>query len=81
MLPGEVVEEVGGHDWVDDPFARGTWAAHRPDTWIRWLPEIDRPEGRIAFAGADIARGWQGYLDGAIETGLRAAREADAILG
>ena len=81
MLPGEVVEEVGGHDWVDDPYARGTWAAHRPDTWIRWLPEIDRPEGRIAFAGADIARGWQGYLDGAIETGLRAAREADAILG
>jgi pseudooxynicotine oxidase len=81
MLPGEVVEEVGGHDWVDDPFSRGTWAAHRPDTWIRWLPEIDRPEGRIAFAGADIARGWQGYLDGAIETGLSAAREADAILG
>jgi monoamine oxidase len=80
MLPGAVVEEVGGHDWVDDPFSRGTWAAHRPDTWIRWLPEIDRPEGRITFAGGDIARGWQGYLDGAIETGLRAARETDAIL-
>jgi monoamine oxidase len=80
MLPGAVVEEVGGHDWVDDPFSRGTWAAHRPDTWIRWLPGIDRPEGRITFAGGDIARGWQGYLDGAIETGLRAARETDAIL-
>ena len=80
MLPGAVVEEVGGHDWVDDPFSRGTWAAHRPDTWIRWLPQIDRPEGRITFAGGDIARGWQGYLDGAIETGLRAARETDAIL-
>ena len=80
MLPGAIVEETGGHDWVDDPFSRGTWAAHRPDTWIRWLPEIDRPEGRIAFAGGDIARGWQGYLDGAIETGLRAARETEAIL-
>jgi monoamine oxidase len=80
MLPGAIVEEVGGHDWVNDPFSRGTWAAPRPDTWIRWLPEIDRPEGRIAFAGADLARGWQGYLDGAIETGLRAARETDAML-
>ncbi|HYY08607.1 MAG TPA: NAD(P)/FAD-dependent oxidoreductase, partial [Actinomycetota bacterium] len=80
MLPGAVVKEVGGHDWVDDPFSRGTWAANRPDTWVRWLPEIDRPEGRITFAGGDIARGWQGYLDGAIETGLRAARETDAIL-
>jgi monoamine oxidase len=80
MLPGAIVEEVGGHDWVVDPFSRGTWAAPRPDTWIRWLPELDRPEGRVAFAGGDIARGWQGYLDGAIETGLRAARETDAIL-
>jgi monoamine oxidase len=33
-----------------------------------------------AFAGSDIARGWGSYLDGAIETGLRAGREIEAIL-
>jgi monoamine oxidase len=80
MLPGARVEEVGGHDWVADPFARETWATYSPGTWLRWVPELERMEGRIAFAGSDIARGWGSYMDGAIETGLRAGREIEAIL-
>ena len=70
--PGARVEEIGGHDWVGDPFARETWATYGPGTWLRWAPELERMEGRIAFAGSDIARGWGSYMDGAIETGLRA---------
>ena len=80
LLPGARVEEVGGHDWVRDPFARETWATYSPGTWLRWVPELERMEGRIAFAGSDIARGWGSYMDGAIETGLRAGREIEAIL-
>ena len=80
MLPGARVEEIGGHDWVRDPFARETWATYGPGTWLGWQPELERREGRIAFAGSDIARGWGSYMDGAIETGLRAAREIEAIL-
>jgi monoamine oxidase len=80
LLPGARVEEVGGHDWVRDPLARETWATYAPGTWLRWLPELERPEGRIVFAGSDIARGWGSYMDGAIETGLRAGREVEAIL-
>jgi phytoene dehydrogenase-like protein len=80
MLPGARVEELGGHDWTTDPFARETWAVYGPGTWTRWSGELDRTEGRVAFAGGDIARGWSGYIDGAIETGLRCAREAEAIL-
>jgi hypothetical protein len=80
MLPGAVVEAVGGHDWVRDPFSRGTWAAFAPGTWLRWAPELERPEGRIAFAGSDMARGWGSYMDGAIETGFRAAGEVEEIL-
>ena len=80
MLPGARVEEIGGHDWVRDPFARETWATYSPGTLLRWLPELERMEGRIAFAGSDIARGWGSYMDGAIETGLRAGREIEAIL-
>jgi monoamine oxidase len=80
LLPGARVEEIGGHDWVQDPFARETWATYGPGTWLRWLPELERREGRIAFAGSDIARGWGSYMDGAIETGLRAGREIEAIL-
>ena len=80
LLPGARVEEVGGHDWVRDPFARETWATYSPGTWLRWVPALERMEGRIAFAGSDIARGWGSYMDGAIETGLRAAREIEAVL-
>ena len=80
MLPGARVDAVGGHDWVRDPFSRGTWAAYAPGTWLRWASELERPEGRIAFAGSDIARGWGAYMDGAIETGFRAADEIEAIL-
>jgi monoamine oxidase len=80
LLPGARVEEVGGHDWVEDPFARETWATYSPGTWLGWVPELERREGRIAFAGSDIARGWGSYMDGAIETGLRASREIEAVL-
>ena len=80
LLPGARVEEIGGHDWVRDPFAQETWATYSPGTWLRWLPELERMEGRIAFAGSDVARGWGSYMDGAIETGLRAGREIEAIL-
>ena len=80
LLPGARVEEVGGHDWVRDPLAGETWASYGPGRSLRWLPELERLEGRVAFAGSDIARGWGSYMDGAIETGLRAAREIEAIL-
>ncbi|MGH2672230.1 MAG: flavin monoamine oxidase family protein [Actinomycetota bacterium] len=80
MLPGAHVEEVGGHDWVRDPLAGETWASYPPGRSLRWLPELERREGRVAFAGSDFARGWGSYMDGAIETGLRAGREVEAIL-
>ena len=80
LLPGARVEEVGGHDWVRDPLAGETWASYGPGRSLRWLPELERLEGRVAFAGSDFARGWGSYMDGAIETGLRAGREVEAIL-
>jgi len=80
MLPGATVEEVGGHDWVADPFARETWATYGPGSWLRWLPELARAEGPVVFAGSDLAVGGTAYIDGAIESGLRSAREIEAIL-
>jgi monoamine oxidase len=80
LLPGARVEEVGGHDWVRDPLAGETWASYGPGRSLRWLPELERREGRVAFAGGDFARGWGSYMDGAIETGLRAGREIEAVL-
>jgi monoamine oxidase len=75
FLPEAEVVAVKGHDWTADPFAGGTWSVFRPRQLTRYLRDLQRPEGRLFFAGSDIANGWNGFIDGAIETGLRAGRE------
>jgi monoamine oxidase len=80
MKPGLEVVDVFAHDWTRDEFSLGTWAAHRPRQISRYLAELQRPEGRLVLAGADIADGWSGFIDGAIESGLSAARVVRTIL-
>jgi pseudooxynicotine dehydrogenase len=72
---------VTGHDWFTDEFSRGTWSVFRPGQLTGALPVLQAPHGRVLFAGADIADGWNGFMDGAIESGLRAAREVTRLLG
>lgn len=69
------------HDWVADPYARGTWIAPvlgreealAPDTW--------RMTGALAFASSDIAPEGAGWFDAAIISGRAAAEEIAAFLG
>lgn len=64
-----------GHDWIGDPFARGTWVAlPAEESWI-CDAEIWRPDGRVAFATSDFAPGAAGWFEGAILAGEAAARE------
>ena len=72
ILPGYEVVAATAHDWLADEFARGTWAIHRPGWYMHHHAELRRPEPRLAFAGSDLADGWSGFIDGAIESGLRA---------
>ena len=49
--------------------------SYRPNQITRDLTALQQPEGRAVFlAGSDIASGWNGNIDGAIESGLSAAR-------
>jgi hypothetical protein len=80
ILPGYEVLDATAHDWLSDPYARGTWAIHRPGWYARYHAEMRRPEGRIVLAGSDLANGWAGFMDGAIESGLTSAREALRLL-
>jgi monoamine oxidase len=34
----------------------------------------------VTFAGSDLASGWAGWIDGAVESGHRAARGAEQML-
>jgi len=81
MLPATSrVVEVTGHDWCADEFARGTWSVFRPGQLTGALAALQAPYGRVVFAGADVANGWNGFLDGAIESGLSAARSVSSLL-
>jgi monoamine oxidase len=60
--------------WQEDAWAGGTYAYFRPGEITTVRPIIAKPEGRIHFAGEHTA-GWQGYMNGAVESGHRVARE------
>jgi nicotine dehydrogenase len=61
------------HDWVSDPYARGTWVAlPAKATWIG-DPKIWSAEGRLAFATSDFAEHAAGWFEGAIRSGESAA--------
>jgi monoamine oxidase len=79
-LPDVEVIDVACHDWVADPLAGETWPMQRAGQLTGALAELQRPEGRIALAGADYANGWAGFIDGAIESGMRTARDVHALL-
>jgi monoamine oxidase len=64
--------------WDADPAARGGYAFFDPafDPALRaWLA---RPCGRLFFAGEHTSLQWQGYMNGAVESGRRAAAELAA---
>jgi monoamine oxidase len=60
--------------WQEDEWAEGTYAYFRPGESVSLRARIAEPEGRIHFAGEHTAS-WQGYMNGAIESGHRAAKE------
>jgi monoamine oxidase len=80
ILPGYELVAATAHDWVADEYARGTWATHRPGWFTRHHAEMRRPEGGILLAGSDLANGWAGFIDGAIESGLETGARAAALV-
>jgi monoamine oxidase len=69
--------EVGASKcWDDDEWSRGDYAWFKPGQVTSLLPSIARPEGRIHFAG-EHASAWPGWMQGALESGNRAAREVN----
>lgn len=72
--PGLTITEATAHDWMTDPLARNTWMTHRPGQLTHDLEELREPAGHVHFATTDNANLWGGFIDGAIESGLREAR-------
>ena len=74
FIPDANMKQAVGYDWALDPFSRGTWCIFRPGQYSRYLRQLQQSEGRLIFANSDWASGWRGFIDGAVESGLRACR-------
>ena len=63
-------------DWCAEEFSGGCYGAFaQPGTLTRFGPALREPIGPIHFAGTETATRWAGYIDGAAESGERAAAE------
>ena len=75
--PRQYVEK----SWMADPWARGCYAGYfAPGTWLDFGSEVRAPVGRIHWAGTETATEWNGYIDGAVQSGQRAAAEVRAAV-
>ena len=64
-------------DWTDDRWTRGCPTGHAPPGVLsRYGPALRRATGRVHWAGSETSTFWQGYMDGAVRSGQRAADEA-----
>lgn len=76
FLPGAASHVAAGtsHSWQRDPWSRAAWADPTPAQDSELGSALARPEGPVHFAGEHIS-GARGWMNGALESGLRAARE------
>ena len=61
--------------WEDDPWSRGGYAFFDSTFPPSARQLLALPWKRVFFAGEHTSKLWQGYMNGAVESGLRAAEE------
>jgi len=72
--PDAYVLAVDAHNWIEDPWSKGTWLAARPGWVTEGLFDGNERRGRVMLAGSDIAEEHGGWIAGAIASGRAAAR-------
>ena len=67
--------------WEREEWTRGCPTCRfPPGGWTAWGPYLRPPVGRIHWAGTETATVWSGYMEGAVQSGERAAQEVLASL-
>jgi monoamine oxidase len=69
-------------NWGEEEYTRGCPVAFLPPgVWSMYGEALRAPVGRLHWAGTETATEWNGYMDGAVQSGQRAAAEVLAALG
>lgn len=71
-----VVKNVNYY-WGNDEYSRGAYALYGKGQWFTLMPILKEKFSNVHFAGEHVAD-WQGFMEGAINTGEEAA---EAIMG
>jgi monoamine oxidase len=69
----KTAKNIRSYAWQRDRFTDGAYALYRPGQWFGIRPILQKPHLKILFAGEHLAD-WQGFMEGAIETGEAAAQ-------
>jgi monoamine oxidase len=68
--------------WAEEEWTRGCYGCYMPTGgWTAFGHALRKPIGALHWAGAETGTVWNGYMDGAVQSGERAAREALIGLG
>jgi monoamine oxidase len=66
--------------WAKDPWVKGAYSFYKVGQYATYGGIAAATQGRVHFAGEHTSINNQGFLDGAVETGVRAAQEIFAQL-
>jgi monoamine oxidase len=60
-------------NWLDFPFAKSSYSCYKTGQWTTLAGLEMEPAGKLFFAGEHCSEEFQGFMNGAAETGRRAA--------
>ncbi len=67
--------------WPSSPFALGSYTCYKPGQYSTLADSVATPVGNLFFAGEHTSAEFNGYMEGAAESGERAAKEVLAKIG
>ncbi|MFL6521414.1 MAG: FAD-dependent oxidoreductase [Chthoniobacterales bacterium] len=76
-----LTEKAIRQHWPSSPFSLGSYTCYRPGQYSTLSDSVATPVGNLFFAGEHTSAEFNGYMEGAAESGERAAKEVLAKVG
>lgn len=68
-------------DWPSDPWVKGSYSFPAPGEVTTLGPQLQQPlAGRVFLAGEHTCYAFVGYMEGALQSGVRAAKQIGAVV-
>jgi monoamine oxidase len=72
--------KVSRFHWPTFPWTKGSYSCYKPGQWTTIANAEGMPVGNLFFAGEHCSYDFQGYMNGAAQSGLDAAKAVMALL-